>query len=89
MGADLRRLCSSLTVPQYFFNVRDGRSSIDEEGDELPDHASAKRMAVAVLAELLPDHADSILKGGQVSIQVLDDQRSPICAVTARLEDSG
>ena len=42
-------------MPRYYFHVRDGLYSPDEDGTDLPDLQSAKRQAVAVAGELLRD----------------------------------
>jgi hypothetical protein len=43
---------------RYFFHTEDGRSCHDEDGAELPDVAAAKRTAIKVVCEMLPDLSD-------------------------------
>jgi hypothetical protein len=51
-------------MPRYYFHVKDGHTSPDREGTELPDLNAARRSAVALSGEILKDGVgDSLWKG--------------------------
>lgn len=62
-------------MPRYYFDIVDGRNTIDEEGEELADERAAGSMALKILAELLPGHEDAVLDGHRLQVRVLDDER--------------
>jgi hypothetical protein len=51
-------------VPRYYFNIRDGKTSLDSEGTELSDLMAARKMAVTVSGEVLREGADQSLWSG-------------------------
>ena len=40
-------------MPRYYFNLKDGRISLDDEGTELPDLDAAHKAAVTLSGEVL------------------------------------
>jgi hypothetical protein len=48
-------------MPRYFFHIRDGHTSLDYEGTELPDIDAARRTAVKLTGEMLRDGASGSL----------------------------
>jgi hypothetical protein len=42
-------------MPRYFFNLKDGHTSLDEEGTELADIHAARREAVTFAGQTLRD----------------------------------
>jgi len=48
-------------MPRYYFNLKDGRESLDDVGSEFPDIHAARREAVRYSGEVLRD-------GGGVSL---------------------
>ncbi len=52
-------------MPRYFFNLKDGRTTLDHEGTELPDIQTARREAVRFTGEVLRDRPDQTLWAGE------------------------
>lgn len=52
-------------MPRYYFNLRDGRTVLDNEGVEFPSVAEAKRAAVVNSGEVLLDGASDGLWSGE------------------------
>ena len=71
-------------MPRYFFNTEDGHAISDEDGDDLPDTASARAMAVDVLAELLPLQKEHLLGDGSYSVTVVEEGRGPLYRITVQ-----
>ena len=65
-------------MPQYFFNVHGTRSSLDEEGEELPDDESAWKEATIIAGELFRDIDGKFRPGQEWSLEVTDEQRQPL-----------
>jgi len=42
-------------MPRYYFNLKDGRESLDDVGSEFPDIHAARREAVRYSGEVLRD----------------------------------
>jgi hypothetical protein len=60
-------------MPRYFFHLRDGRTSLDDEGTELPDIHAARRTAITLSGETLKDGAsDTLWDGAPWQIWVTD-----------------
>lgn len=59
-------------MPQYFFNVHDGKSIPDLERTELRDIDAARREAVRFSSELLADHAEEFWMGEDWKVEVTD-----------------
>ena len=52
-------------MPRYHFHVKDGYTSLDEQGIELPGLTEARNMAVTHSGELLKDGASAHLWSGE------------------------
>jgi len=52
-------------MPRYYFNHEDGRTTLDEMGDELASLAEARKMAILHSAEILKDGASEALWRGE------------------------
>ena len=50
-------------MPRFYFNVDDDRTTLDQEGTELPDIETARREAVTVAAEVLRDGSGKVVWG--------------------------
>jgi hypothetical protein len=51
-------------MPRYYFHLKDGRTSLDSEGTELPDVVAARHAALRLSGEILREGADELLWGG-------------------------
>jgi|1185.fasta_scaffold175849_2 hypothetical protein len=49
---------------RYYFNFKDGHTTLDNEGVELPSLADARNMAILNSGEILKDGASDSLWGG-------------------------
>lgn len=70
-------------MPRYFFSTANGHHINDEEGDILPDDASACGMAVDILSEILPSQRDQLSDGGRYSIVVTNEDRAALFEIIA------
>ena len=61
-------------MPRYHFNIHDGRTSIDTDGVELPDHGAARREAIRLAGKALDDDAHRLALGEDWCMEVTDDQ---------------
>jgi hypothetical protein len=52
-------------MPRFYFNVDDDRTTLDQEGTELPDIETARREAVTIAAEVLRDGSGKVVWGGK------------------------
>jgi hypothetical protein len=52
-------------MPRYYFHVKDGHTSLDNEGTELADIHAARREAVTLSGAVLRDGAGELLWDGQ------------------------
>jgi hypothetical protein len=60
-------------MPRYYFNLKDGRVSLDDEGTELADIKAARQEAVRFSGEVLRDGAgDSLWEGEPWRLWVTD-----------------
>ena len=73
-------------MARYFFNFRSGgRSSIDEDGEDLSDMGAAHRVAMGALCDAMRDIA---IEGGsnqEFAVEVCDEL-GPVLRVSAVLE---
>jgi hypothetical protein len=73
-------------MARYFFNFRSGgSSSIDEEGQDLPDMSAAHGMAIDALLDAMRDIAVEGSKDQKFAIEVRDEF-GPVLCVSAALE---
>ena len=59
-------------MPRYFFNVHDGRSSLDTEGTELLDWQIARREAICHAGKILKYEAERFPSGEERRMEVAD-----------------
>ncbi len=62
-------------MPRYFFHVKDGFSTIDNEGTELPDLSAARAGAIRMSGEILRDLGAKFWDGTQWMLEVADEGR--------------
>jgi hypothetical protein len=65
-------------MPRYFFNVHHERSSIDTEGEELPDKHAAWRQATIVAGETIRDIEGRLQPGREWRLEVTDEFANPL-----------
>jgi hypothetical protein len=65
-------------MPRYFFNVHNVDPSIDDVGDELPDHEAAWRQATAIAGEIFKDIDGKFRPGQNWALEVTDEARKPL-----------
>jgi hypothetical protein len=53
------------SVSRYYFNVKDGKTILDDEGTELPSLEAARKAAIEHSGEILKDGAGDSLWTGQ------------------------
>jgi len=59
-------------MPRFYFNVYDGKSSLDVQGFELPNWEAARIEAIRLAGEILRDEADYIARHEDWRIEVTD-----------------
>jgi hypothetical protein len=59
-------------MPIFHFNVHDGTSYPDTNGLDLPDIATARKVAVKLASDLLRDQGDTFWNGDDWQIEVTD-----------------
>lgn len=63
-------------MPRYFFNVHDGVDLYDEEGTELPDLDTARRIAVQYAGALLEESGQRLGFGATWTLEATDEART-------------
>lgn len=58
-------------MPRFYFHVEDG-SSLDEDGEDLPDLAAAKHVAVKLAGQVISETAATFWDAGELGIRVTD-----------------
>jgi hypothetical protein len=53
-------------MPRYYFNLKDGRVLLDQDGSEFPDIHAARKEAVRYSGEVLRDGAGEALWAGEL-----------------------
>jgi hypothetical protein len=61
-------------VPRYFFHIKDGVSSLDEEGTVLKDLATAKCQAVQFAGRMICDTASTFWDKEEWKLTVTDER---------------
>ena len=76
-------------MARYFFDFRSSgsSSSIDEEGQDLPDMEAAHGMAIGALSDAIRDIAIEGSKDQQFAIEVRDEF-GPVLRISAVLEST-
>jgi hypothetical protein len=52
-------------MTRYYFNIQDGRTSLDEVGTELPNLSAARDEAIRASGDILKDGADPAVWTGE------------------------
>ena len=60
-------------MPRYYFNVYDGKVTLDPDGMELSDTAQARRMAVRMAGQIFDDDAELVALGEDWHMEVVDE----------------
>jgi hypothetical protein len=74
-------------MARYFFNVRNGGSSPDMEGEELPNNNAAWHEATLIAGELFKDIDGKFEPGHEWSLEVTDERRNPIYVIRVSGEE--
>jgi hypothetical protein len=74
-------------MPRYFFDVHNERSTIDTEGEELPDNKAAWHEATAVAGDLLRNMDGKFQPGQEWRLEVTDERRNPIYVLRVYAEE--
>ncbi|MBP0447252.1 hypothetical protein J8J14_20985 [Roseomonas sp. SSH11] len=61
-------------MPRYFFNVWDGTSPPDIEGEELADDRAARLEAVRMAGDMLRDEPSKLIQEGGWILEVTDER---------------
>ena len=70
-------------MPQYYFNIKDGDTLVDEEGTRLKDLHQAMIAAARLLGESLRDKPDEFWRDRELQIEVTDEAGLLLFAVNA------
>jgi hypothetical protein len=65
-------------MPRYFFNIHHDRSTIDEEGDELPDKHAAWKEGTVIAGQILQDIDGKLKPGHDWRLEITDEFRNPL-----------
>ena len=72
-------------MPRYFFNIIHAeRSSVDDEGEELPDGHAAWREATTMAGEMIRDIDGKLRPGQGWELEVIDEFRNPLYVISVR-----
>ena len=66
----------------YFFDICDGTRETDLTGSDCQSLDHARTQAIRFAGELLQHHSDLIWDGHDLSVEVFDEDRIPLFAVT-------
>jgi hypothetical protein len=73
-------------MPRYFFNVHHERSTIDDEGEELPDRHEAWRAATLAAGEMIKEIDGKLVPGREWRLEVTDEFRNPLYVIHVSAE---
>ena len=62
-------------MPKYFFNLVDGRPSLDREGSQIESLEQARLEAVVYAASMLRDRPEEVWAGGNWRVEVSDHHK--------------
>jgi hypothetical protein len=65
-------------MPLYFFDIHHNAASIDQVGEELPDHRAAWKEATSAAGHMLRDLHGSLTPGRDWHMVVNDEFRNPL-----------
>lgn len=75
-------------MPRYHFNVLDGASYPDEDGQDLPDRTAARETAIRIASELLGDYPGEFWGGKHWRLEVTDARGVKLFALTFAAGDA-
>lgn len=75
-------------MPHYFFHRLDGGFDIDREGAELKDAREARLEAILYAAGTVRDHPEMVWDGGEMRIEVTDDDGRVVSTVVVMSIDA-
>lgn len=75
-------------VPRYFFNVHDGVDLQDEEGTELPDLDTARRIAIQYAGALLEESGPRLGFGQTWRLETTDEARTVLFQLDFRVSSA-
>jgi hypothetical protein len=79
-----------LNMPRFFFHVVDGYESLDTEGTDLPDLATARNEAVTMSGQILRDGGGETLWAGTPwRLWVTDDTGATLFTLRFSSTESG
>jgi hypothetical protein len=65
-------------MPKYYFNVHNISPSVDDMGEELPDHEAAWLEATLLAGDIFKDIGRKFRPGQHWTVEVTDDAREPV-----------
>jgi hypothetical protein len=74
-------------MPRYFFNIQNGSSGPDMEGEELPNKEAAWREATLMAGELFKDLDGKLRPDHEWSLEVTDERRNPLYYIRVSAEE--
>jgi len=68
-------------MPTYYFNIHGAFGQPDQDGQELPDDASAWDEATIFAGEFFKDVSGKLRPGQDWSVEVADENRKPLYTI--------
>lgn len=59
-------------MPHYHFSLSGPQTVLDTDGEDLENHASARRATLQIMAETLTDREDDLLAGERYVVEATD-----------------
>lgn len=75
-------------MPHYFFHRIDGGFHPDTEGSELKDAREARFEAIQYASGTVKDHPEMVWDGGEMRIEVTDDEGRVVTTVVVMAIDA-
>ena len=75
-------------MPQFYFNVHDGKDLIDDQGLEFPNADSAREAAVCLFGLVLKEDASLVACGAGRRMEVTDQAGSVLFRLGVTIEAS-
>lgn len=66
---------------RFYFDVMDGDTHRDQDGETFPDALAARRAAVEIAGAALQDRSENLQAGGELQVNVRDETGATIFAV--------
>ena len=68
-------------MARYYFNIKDGQTTLDTDGVELADMDAVRKQAVIATGTMLHDHGAEFWKDRDWQMWVTDEAGSTVCAL--------